>query len=258
MRKFSIIFITLAIILYFALPASATLILSQPRTQPGDPYPCNLGWCNPDTWPSGAVYAAPWDDADTPFGTQVLAENFVVKSPTTITEIKIWGGYWWQDKAPANDNFTVIFHNDAGGSIGTKAAEPGFTTSRDDAGATWVNMKWCSTCNGSALVFEYTLTMTDPVFLGSETYWVEIYNDTTGHTANNDFFWVWGYLDLVNGIDGLAWTQASAPGSDWNYDSTGNFAIEITAVPEPSTLLLLGSGLVGLAFYSRRKFRKIN
>ncbi len=204
-------------------------ILSQPRTQPGNPYPCNLwfAWCNPDGWPSNAVYAAPWDDADGPSGSiQILAENFVMPSVAAIIQIKIWGGYWWQDKPPAEDNFTVIFHNDSGGSIGEQAAAPELNVPSSRDNGTWVTMKWCSTCTGQALVFEYTLNLVNPVTLNPGTYWVEVFNDTTGHLANNDFFWAWG--ESGDGIDGLAWTTASAPGTSWNYDSQGSLAINVT------------------------------
>lgn len=258
------LFILLALLLIPVVtvsPASAqTSILSQSRVAPGDPYPCNIWytWCDPSTWPSDSVYAGPFDDADGSNGAiNVLAENFVMPTAGAITEIKLWGGYWYLDQAPANDNFNVIFHDDAGGTIGSVASDPAFTTSRDDAGATWVNMKWCATCNGNALVFEYTLTMTDTVNLSAGNYWVEIYNDTTGHTAKNDFFWTWGYLDPTNGIDGLAWAQGSAPGSSWNIDSDGNLALEIsgTMVPEPvsSSLFIIGGAILGF-----RKFRGKN
>jgi len=36
----------------------------------------------------------------------------------------------------------------------------------------------------------------------------------------------------------------------------GNFVEGTTSVPEPSTLLLLGSGLVGLVGYGRRRLKK--
>jgi len=42
-------------------------------------------------------------------------------------------------------------------------------------------------------------------------------------------------------------------GVAWAFDPNGKPPI---AVPEPSTLLLLGSGLVGLVGYGRRRFKK--
>jgi hypothetical protein len=48
----------------------------------------------------------------------------------------------------------------------------------------------------------------------------------------------------VNGNDGLATVSAV-----WNQFSE-------TAVPEPATMLLLGSGLVGMAPFIRRRFKK--
>jgi hypothetical protein len=56
---------------------------------------------------------------------------------------------------------------------------------------------------------------------------------------NSNVYWI-GIEDLLCGGD-----------KDYN-----DMVVKIAPVPEPATMLLLGSGLLGLAGYARRRFKK--
>ncbi len=148
-------------------------------------------------------------------GTQVIADNFVLANSAVITQITFWSGYFPNNTPLAQDDLTVIFHADSGGS-GPGAAFSTETT-----------VPYTRTTTGIVLFgvseYKHTITLSNPVALDAGTYWVEIYNDTTGNA--DSFFWEVGDLDVVNGIANGAFST-SAPGSSWNTTAS-DFAILI-------------------------------
>ena len=79
-----------------------------------------------------------------------------------------------------------------------------------------------------------------------------------GFTVNDDGTGPHGRTLLTLSIPGMAYFSVSTPGQDSFGVDQLDFNTPGGAVPEPTTLLLLGAGLLGLGFLARRKIRSLN
>jgi hypothetical protein len=66
-------------------------------------------------------------------------------------------------------------------------------------------------------------------------------------------------LNLSSALDNTqqtAFLNSLFPNSIVEYGSDAAFGTPSTPIPEPATMLLLGCGLIGLAGFARRRFKK--
>jgi hypothetical protein len=169
-----------------------------------------------------------------------VADNFILTSQETISQIRIWGTYLNSETPPLTDNFTVIFHTDAAGL-------PGAVISTENSVPVIRQATGVGNIAGSYAEYVFTLTLATPVTLNSGTYWVEIYNETT-----STFYWETGTLDATHGI-----SQGAQNNGTWY--SCPDLAIEITSSTSIPTMnqwgMIIFMVLAGLgaAYYLRRQ-----
>ncbi len=183
--------------------AGSTILLDQPPNQVN-------GFFADATWP------------------QTIADNFILGASETITELRVWGGYFSTDTNFDPDDFTVIFHEDTASLPGADADPP-----QTGLAATCKELTGVSLFGVSEYV--YQLVLDTPVTLGPGTYWVELFNNTAGNP--DVWFWETGDQDAVNGIFDGAFA-VEIPGVAWN-PSGGDNALQVCAgVPDDPTPLI--------------------
>jgi hypothetical protein len=221
-QRFALASLAALLLLLVAAPAFATQVLVYSQS--------------PDYL---ALYASQNDTSGT-FGAYATSyDNFSLASATNITQVTWVGGYFNPQSAGTITAWTVGFYADNSGQPGALVFT---TTLAGNGGETFLQ----NDTLGDP-VYSYSASLAFNASAGT-TYWLSVVPDLA-------FPPQWGWTTSSQG-DGISYqdffgTRSSNP-TDLAFSL---YTTQNTGVPEPGSLMLLGSGIVGVAGMLRRKLK---
>jgi PEP-CTERM motif-containing protein len=184
------------------------------------------------------LYASQNDTSSGGFGPFATAyDDFSLASSATLTQVTWTGGYFNPQSAGSITGWTVTFWSDSGGAPGSALAVFGIA---GNAGETFLqNDAIGDPVYGYSAAVNWAAT-------GGTPYWLSVVPDV-GFPPQ----WGWTTSSQGNGISyQVFFGSGSTNPSDLAFSL---YATQNTGVPEPGSLMLLGTGVIGLAGMLRRK-----